>query len=182
MAVVKANYVRRGGGAKARAKASIRYIQHRRGEDGQAVTRQLFGSDGPMERDEAYRMIDEAKKGDMFYRLVVSPDPKEEDRPKDLDMRMLTERTIRTLEERAGAARRSGSDWPDNQDDGQGWSRHAGRASPDRSYDIGDGALLRERAVWQSRSTGPRNEFLHANEDLAFCPAATSPTARSGCT
>ena len=47
-------------------------------------------------------MIDEAKKGDMFYRLVLSPDPKEEDRPKDLDMRELTERTIRTLEERAG--------------------------------------------------------------------------------
>ena len=46
------------------------------------------------------------------------------------------------------------------------------------TYDIGDGALLRERAVWRSRSTGPRNEFLHANEDLAFCPAATSPTAR----
>jgi hypothetical protein len=102
VAVVKANYVRRGGGAKARAKATIRYIQHRRGEDGQAVTRQLFGSDGPMERQEAYRMIDEARKGSMFYRLVLSPDPKREDQPKDLDMRSLTERTMRTLEERAG--------------------------------------------------------------------------------
>ena len=65
MAVVKANYVRPGGGAKARAKASIRYIQHRRGEDGERITRQLFGSDGPMERDEAYRMIDEAKNDEM---------------------------------------------------------------------------------------------------------------------
>ena len=26
------------------------------------------------------------------------------------------------------AARRSGWDWPDNQDDGQGWCRNAGRA------------------------------------------------------
>jgi hypothetical protein len=102
VAVVKANYVKRGGGAKARAKATIRYIQHRRGKDGERITRQLFGSDGPMERQEAYRMIDEAGKGSLFYRLVVSPDPKREDHPKDLDMRELTERTIRTLEERAG--------------------------------------------------------------------------------
>ncbi len=50
MAVVKANYVKRGDGDRSRAKASIRYIQHRRGKDGHTITRQLFGSDGPMDR------------------------------------------------------------------------------------------------------------------------------------
>ncbi len=34
MAVVKANYVKRGRGEKGRAKATIRYITHRRDRDG----------------------------------------------------------------------------------------------------------------------------------------------------
>jgi hypothetical protein len=102
MAVVKANYVKRENGEKARAKATVRYIQHRLGQDGQTITRQLFGSDGPMDRQEAYRMIDEAKEGSVFYRLVLSPDPKEEDVKRDLDFRDLTEQTMHALEERAG--------------------------------------------------------------------------------
>src|SRR3954470_11882276 len=84
MAVVKANYVKRGKGAKGRAKASIRYIQHRRGKDGEAITRTLFGSDGEMTRDDAYRMIDGAGKGSLFYRFVVSPNPKGADQRQDL--------------------------------------------------------------------------------------------------
>ncbi len=52
-------------------KASIRYIQHRRGKDGQKVARSLFGIDGELERQQAYTMIDEAKKGTRFYRLVL---------------------------------------------------------------------------------------------------------------
>ena len=43
MAVVKANYVKRGKGEKGRAKATIRYITHRRDRDGHTVTRALFG-------------------------------------------------------------------------------------------------------------------------------------------
>src|SRR3954469_20210777 len=84
MAIVKANFVKRDKSAKGRAKASIRYIQHRRGKDGEAITRTLFGSDGEMSRTEAYRMIDEAKKGSLFYRIVISPDPKGEDERRDL--------------------------------------------------------------------------------------------------
>ena len=102
MAIFKANYVKRGKTAKALAKASVRYIQHRRGKDGETLTRTLFGSDGVMERYEAYQMIDEAKKGSFFYRFVLSPDPKKEDHNHDLDMRDIARQTILALEERLG--------------------------------------------------------------------------------
>src|SRR5438445_8697084 len=102
MAIFQANYVKRGKTAKALAKASVRYIQHRRGKDGETLTRTLFGSDGVMERYEAYQMIDEAKKGSLFYRFVLSPDPKKEDHNHDLDMRDIARQTILALEERLG--------------------------------------------------------------------------------
>ena len=46
MAIFKANYVKRGTTAKALAKATVRYNQHRPGKDGERITRTLFGSDG----------------------------------------------------------------------------------------------------------------------------------------
>ena len=99
MAVVKANYVKRGAGEKGRAKATIRYIQHRRDRDGERASRALFGSDGVMDRKDAYRIIDEAPRGSIFYRFVISPDPKREDRNHDLDMRDISEQTIKALED-----------------------------------------------------------------------------------
>ena len=96
MAIVKATYTKSGIGAK----ASIRYIQHRKGLDGERVSRTLFGSDGFMGRHEAYRMIDEAEKGSVFFRFVISPDPKGEDTEKDLRLREVTEKTMQTLEDR----------------------------------------------------------------------------------
>src|SRR6266700_2217743 len=83
MAIVKNNYVKRGAGERTRAKATIRYIEHRRGKDGEKITRPLFGSDGVMGRYEAYRMIDEAEKGSIFFRFIMSPDPNREDTAKD---------------------------------------------------------------------------------------------------
>lgn len=100
MAVVKGNYVRRGRGEKARAKATIRYIQHRPGKDGERITRTLFGSDGVIDRQQAYRMIDKTKRGTIFFRIVLSPDPKREDRGRDLDLWTLTTQTMQALEER----------------------------------------------------------------------------------
>jgi hypothetical protein len=48
-------------------------------------------------------MIDEApKKGRYYYRLILSPDPRREDRYKDLDLRHLTIATMLKLEERYG--------------------------------------------------------------------------------
>jgi DNA-directed RNA polymerase subunit RPC12/RpoP len=102
MAIVKSNYVKRGKGEKGRAKATIRYIQHRRDRDGERVNRTLFGYDGTLTREQAYKMIDEAQRGTIFYRFVLSPDPKHEDRYKDLDLSDITIHTMLELEERLG--------------------------------------------------------------------------------
>ncbi len=96
MAIVKASYTNRSSGAK----ASIRYIAHRRGKEGKKVTRKLFGVDGLMGRHQAYRMIDMAEKGSVFFRFVISPDPKQEDSGRDLFLREITLRTMQILEER----------------------------------------------------------------------------------
>ncbi len=93
MAVIKANYTK----SSVNIKASIRYIQHRTGKDGQKITRTLFGMDGKLNRKQAYMMINSAKRNTRFYRLIVSPDPNREDSLKDLNLRELTETTIGRL-------------------------------------------------------------------------------------
>ncbi len=96
MAIVKATYTKSREGAK----ASLRYIAHRPGKDGKRATRTLFGSDGVMGKWQAYRMIDEAKKGTVFFRMVISPDPQQEDTHQDLHLWDITEQTMLRLEER----------------------------------------------------------------------------------
>src|SRR5947209_8707074 len=96
MAIVKANYTKN----RAVAKATIRYNQHRPGKEQTRMTRTLFGIDGAMGRWQAYRMIDEAEKGSVFFRFVISPDPSGEDPQKDLRLWEVTEKTMLTLEER----------------------------------------------------------------------------------
>jgi hypothetical protein len=44
--------------------------------------------------------LDEAEKGSLFFRFVMSPDPQREDTDKDLFLREITERTMMRLEER----------------------------------------------------------------------------------
>src|SRR2546423_1112867 len=96
MAIVKATYTKSSGGAK----ASIRYIEHRPGKDNAKINRTLFGMDGAMGRWQAYQMIDEADKGSLFFRFVISPDPQQEDTEKDLFLREITEQTMLRLEDR----------------------------------------------------------------------------------
>jgi hypothetical protein len=96
MAIVKATYTKSRGGAK----AAIRYIQHRPGKDGQKAARELYGSDGSMERGEAYQMIDAAEKGTVFFRIVISPDPQTEDTEKDLRLAEITSQTMLHLADR----------------------------------------------------------------------------------
>jgi len=98
VAIVKANYTKKAGAAK----ASIRYIEHRPGKEGERITRALFGSDGLMGRYQAYAMIDSAKEGSIFFRFVMSPDPNKEDTERDLSLREITKMTMDTLEERLG--------------------------------------------------------------------------------
>ncbi len=96
MAIVKANYTKRSGGAK----ANIRYIQHRPGKEQAHTTRTLFGIDGRLGRYDAYRMIDSAEKGSVFFRFILSPDPTGEDTQNDLRLWEITEHTMHTLEDR----------------------------------------------------------------------------------
>jgi hypothetical protein len=96
MAIIRAKYSK----SKSRMKAAIRYIEHRPGEEGEKVKRELFGIDGVMDRQQAYQMIDEAEKGTAFFRIVISPDPGKEDTERDLHLAELTRQTMLTLEER----------------------------------------------------------------------------------
>src|SRR3954447_11947230 len=100
MAIVKNNYVKQGKGQMARVKASLRYITHRPGKDNERMYRELFGHDGIMDKVQAYRMFDEAQKGTIFFRFVISPDPKLEDTFRDLHMRGIAKKTIQHLEEK----------------------------------------------------------------------------------
>lgn len=98
MTFIKATYTKK----IAAAKASVRYIEHRPGQDGARITRALFGKDGTMTRQQAYQHIDDAAKAKRsnFYRIVISPDPKAEDAKRDLQLREITKQTMQTLEER----------------------------------------------------------------------------------
>jgi hypothetical protein len=101
MAVVNANYVRKGRGERETAKANIRYIQERPGRDKEKLTRPLFNNTGFIGRHEAYQFIDEeAKKRRYFYRLKLSPDPSKEDTKRDLNMQKLTRQMMQRLEKR----------------------------------------------------------------------------------
>jgi len=101
MAVVRANYVKKGRGERKIAKANIRYIQERPGRDREKLTRPLFDNSGFIGRHEAYQFIDDkALKGRYFYRLKFSPDPTREDTKRDLDMQKLTRSMMRSLEKR----------------------------------------------------------------------------------
>lgn len=71
MAVVKANFIKRDKYDKNKAKAHIRYIQHRQGKDGERIIRTLFNNDGTMEREEAYRMIVRQESAMFFFASLL---------------------------------------------------------------------------------------------------------------
>jgi hypothetical protein len=99
MAFVGTSFVKRGKVGNAKAKDTVRYIQHRTGKDDERVMRPLFTNDSPMTRLEAYQFIDEASKGTKFFTIIISPDPATEDTYHDLDMRAITITTMQTVEE-----------------------------------------------------------------------------------
>jgi hypothetical protein len=97
MAFVGTSYARRGKVGNAKAKDTVRYIQHRPGTDKEHVWRPLFGNDGPMTRLETYQFIDEAPKGTHLYTIIINPDPEMEDTYKDLDMRQIAITTMQII-------------------------------------------------------------------------------------
>jgi hypothetical protein len=100
MAVVKANYCKKGAGERKLAKANIYYIQTRPGAHKERLTRTLFGPAGSMGRLETYQFINNAPEGTYFYRLKLSPDPATENLKRDLHMQKLTRTMMRSLEKR----------------------------------------------------------------------------------
>jgi hypothetical protein len=98
MAIVKATYTK----SASEAKAYLRYIQHRKGLDGQKSTRELYGHDGALARGAGYEMIDAAVKGTAFFRIIINPDPATEDTRKDLSLQAITDKTMQTLAKLVG--------------------------------------------------------------------------------
>src|SRR3954451_1552784 len=98
MAIVKVSYTK----SRKKIKASVRYIQHRPGKEGERLNRSLFGLEGLMSREEAYELIDNALKGTTFFRIVISPDPKREDTDRDLNLQEITEQTLLALAKALG--------------------------------------------------------------------------------
>jgi hypothetical protein len=98
MAVVKLKYIR----SRPQIKAHLRYITHRRGEDGKIITRPLFDSAGLTDKRAVYELVDAAGQGTAFFKLMISPDPGTEDTHKDVDLAHLTRQTMRALEKLLG--------------------------------------------------------------------------------
>src|SRR5437764_4287924 len=98
MAVVRLKYIR----GKDQIKAHLRYITHRRGKTQEKITRLLFGRDGLTDKQASYEMIDSAKRGTTFFKIMISPDPRREDTYKDLDLQHITRQTIKRIEKQLG--------------------------------------------------------------------------------
>src|SRR3954469_3238264 len=81
------------------AKATIRYIVHRREQSEHRITRELFDAASATEKRKPYLAIDKAPPGTTFFRIAISPDPNAEDQDKTLNLRELTRRTLRVLKE-----------------------------------------------------------------------------------
>src|SRR5687767_10568488 len=100
MAIVKAKHIR----GKARIKAHLRYITHRRGAEGERMTRPLFGRDGALSKRQIYEMIDAVRRGAVFHKFVINFHPHKEDTRKDLNLWELTRKTLEQIKTQFGEA------------------------------------------------------------------------------
>ena len=100
MAIVATSYIKLNADAQSIAKAALRYLQHRRGYEGERISRPLFGPDGPLNRGEVYDMIDSAPEKSILFRFIISPDPIGEDRERDLPLREISQLTVMGLEDK----------------------------------------------------------------------------------
>jgi hypothetical protein len=98
MAIVKAKYIR----GKGRIKAHLRYITHRRGLEGERITRPLFGRDGPLSKLQIYEMIGAAPRGAVFHKFVFNFHPVKEDTRKDLNLWEITRKTLEQIKTQFG--------------------------------------------------------------------------------
>ena len=90
MAILKSKYVR----GKSRIKAHLCYITHRRGIEGERMTRPLFGKDDALSKLQIYEMIDAVRRGAIFQKFVINFHPVKEDTRKDLNLWEITRKTL----------------------------------------------------------------------------------------
>ena len=69
MAIVKVKYTR----SRPKIKAHVRYIAHRPGREGEKISRSLFDLHGLIDKDHAYRLIDEAHTGEGIFQGDSQP-------------------------------------------------------------------------------------------------------------
>jgi predicted Zn-ribbon and HTH transcriptional regulator len=62
------------------------------------MTRLIFTNTGLADKQEFDRQVASAGRGTVFFKFMISPDPRSEDTNKDLDLPHITRRTIRKLE------------------------------------------------------------------------------------
>src|ERR687893_1482029 len=98
MAIVKAKYI----WGKSRIKAHLRYITHRRGMEGERMSRPLFGRDGALSKLQIYDMIDATKRGAVFHKFVFNFHPVKEDSRKDLNLWEVTKKTLEHIKTQFG--------------------------------------------------------------------------------
>jgi hypothetical protein len=98
MAIVKAKYVR----GKSRIKAHLRYITHRRGMEGERMSRPLFGREGPLSKQHIYDIIDATRPGAVFQKFVINFHPVKEDTRKDLNLWEITRKTLEQIKTKFG--------------------------------------------------------------------------------
>jgi hypothetical protein len=98
MAIVKAKYIR----GKSRIKAHLRYIVHRRAEQGESITRPLFDRNGALTKLQAYELIDAAKRGAVFHTFIFNFHPVKEDTHKDLNLWEITRKTLAYIKTQYG--------------------------------------------------------------------------------
>jgi hypothetical protein len=102
MAFVKNKYVR----GKSRIKAHLRYITHRRGMEGERMSRPLLGRDGPLSKLQIYDMIDATGRGVVFHKFVFNFHPVKEDTRKDLNLWEITKKTLEHIKTQFATAYR----------------------------------------------------------------------------
>jgi hypothetical protein len=96
MAIVRAHYTR----SRSKIKATLRYIIHRPGREGERLTRELFGNfEEAISKADAYQLID-AQQGMTYFHLKFNFHPTREDSRKNLDLRDITRQSMFALTER----------------------------------------------------------------------------------
>jgi hypothetical protein len=97
MAIVKMSYTR----DPIQIKEHLRYIVHRPGKNREAVTRELFDAFDTTNKTHTYELID-ATRHPLFFKFIINFDAKKEDTCKDLDLQLITRKTLLEMERRIG--------------------------------------------------------------------------------